>query len=96
MTTVVNTIENSDNFHACLWRNAIACTYNCRYNTKPMKRKCPVCGKLAEKASSDRQPNAYFPFCSRRCQLVDLGAWLDGAYRVPQEPDETHGSDEED
>jgi endogenous inhibitor of DNA gyrase (YacG/DUF329 family) len=23
------------------------------------------------------------PFCSVACQLVDLGRWLDGAYRVP-------------
>jgi endogenous inhibitor of DNA gyrase (YacG/DUF329 family) len=22
------------------------------------------------------------PFCSERCRLVDLGAWLDGRYRV--------------
>jgi endogenous inhibitor of DNA gyrase (YacG/DUF329 family) len=25
----------------------------------------------------------YRPFCSRRCQLEDLGRWADGAYRVP-------------
>jgi endogenous inhibitor of DNA gyrase (YacG/DUF329 family) len=24
----------------------------------------------------------YFPFCSRRCRLVDLGAWLDADYRI--------------
>lgn len=22
------------------------------------------------------------PFCSDRCRLLDLGAWLDGRYRV--------------
>jgi len=22
------------------------------------------------------------PFCSERCRLIDLGAWLDGRYRV--------------
>ncbi len=26
-----------------------------------------------------------FPFCSRRCQLVDLGRWLDEAYALPGE-----------
>jgi uncharacterized protein len=24
----------------------------------------------------------YRPFCSERCRLLDLGAWLDGRYRV--------------
>ena len=24
-----------------------------------------------------------FPFCSTRCQLVDLGRWLGGEYRIP-------------
>jgi endogenous inhibitor of DNA gyrase (YacG/DUF329 family) len=23
-----------------------------------------------------------WPFCSRRCQLVDLGRWLGGSYRI--------------
>ncbi|TVM03028.1 MAG: DNA gyrase inhibitor YacG [Candidatus Brocadia sp. WS118] len=25
-----------------------------------------------------------FPFCSERCKLVDLGAWLDEAYRIEE------------
>jgi endogenous inhibitor of DNA gyrase (YacG/DUF329 family) len=25
------------------------------------------------------------PFCSKRCQQLDLGRWLDGSYRVPTE-----------
>jgi endogenous inhibitor of DNA gyrase (YacG/DUF329 family) len=24
-----------------------------------------------------------FPFCSRRCRLIDLGRWLEGEYRIP-------------
>jgi len=24
----------------------------------------------------------YFPFCSKRCKLIDLGAWLDADYRI--------------
>jgi hypothetical protein len=31
-------------------------------------------------ASPDRNP--HHPFCSERCRLVDLGAWLDGAHRI--------------
>jgi len=29
---------------------------------------------------------ANFPFCSRRCRLVDLGLWLNGHYRIPGSP----------
>lgn len=25
----------------------------------------------------------YRPFCSRRCADLDLGRWMNGAYRVP-------------
>jgi hypothetical protein len=24
----------------------------------------------------------FFPFCSERCKMVDLGAWLDEAHRI--------------
>jgi endogenous inhibitor of DNA gyrase (YacG/DUF329 family) len=27
----------------------------------------------------------HFPFCSRRCRLIDLGRWLGEDYRVPPE-----------
>ncbi len=36
---------------------------------------CPICGKPTAPA--------YHPFCSRRCQLVDLGHWLGGNYKIP-------------
>ena len=26
------------------------------------------------------------PFCSERCRLLDLAAWVDGSYRVPGAP----------
>lgn len=49
--------------------------------------KCPTCGKPIE-----WKENPFRPFCSERCQLVDLGRWVDGEYRVPGEslPDD-HG-----
>lgn len=25
-----------------------------------------------------------FPFCSERCKLIDLGAWLDEEYRIEE------------
>ena len=46
-----------------------------------MKAKCPSCKK-----ASLKEGNKFFPFCSERCQLVDLGRWLNEEYRVPAEP----------
>ena len=40
--------------------------------------KCPTCGKPVE-----WKGNPFRPFCSERCQLVDLGKWVEGEYRVP-------------
>jgi endogenous inhibitor of DNA gyrase (YacG/DUF329 family) len=41
---------------------------------------CPTCRKRVEPAD-----NAYFPFCSERCKLVDLGRWIGEEYRIPAE-----------
>jgi endogenous inhibitor of DNA gyrase (YacG/DUF329 family) len=39
----------------------------------------------------------FFPFCSERCRLIDLGAWLDADYRIPaQAGDESDGPSKED
>jgi len=46
---------------------------------------CPIC-KRAVNVSAQRPK--FFPFCSQRCKLIDLGAWLDAAYAVPSHPDE--------
>lgn len=35
--------------------------------------KCPTCRKPVEWS----QENKYRPFCSSRCKLIDLGAWLE-------------------
>lgn len=29
-----------------------------------------------------------YPFCSRRCKLIDLGRWLDEGYAVEKKIDE--------
>lgn len=42
--------------------------------------KCPVC-----QTETPWTGNPYRPFCSRRCHIVDLGAWVDGTYRVAGE-----------
>lgn len=43
-----------------------------------MKLKCPRCGKETESAG-----NPFRPFCSERCKTIDLGNWIQGAYRIP-------------
>ena len=43
-----------------------------------MKIKCPHCG-----AETAWQENPFRPFCSERCQLIVLGAWVSGEYRIP-------------
>ncbi len=50
---------------------------------KPIK--CPQCGKETE-----WEGNPSRPFCSERCRMIDLGAWVSEEYRVPGEkkPDE--------
>ena len=41
---------------------------------------CPTC-----RTKVTKDGNKSFPFCSERCQLVDLGRWLAEEYRVPVE-----------
>ena len=50
--------------------------------------KCPICKKEAG-ASSE-----FFPFCSERCKLIDLGNWASEKYVIsrPIEPGEESGS----
>ena len=52
-----------------------------------MKIDCPTCKKKCE---STHIKLACRPFCSDRCQSIDLGRWLDEDYRVsrPANPDE--------
>ena len=49
-----------------------------------MAHTCPIC-RVNVPADHEN-----FPFCSPRCQDVDLGKWLDEAYRIsrPLRPDE--------
>jgi endogenous inhibitor of DNA gyrase (YacG/DUF329 family) len=56
-----------------------------------LSMKCPTCDKPIQ-----WQDNPYRPFCSERCRLIDLGAWVNEEYTVPGEqvaiPDEGEGS----
>jgi endogenous inhibitor of DNA gyrase (YacG/DUF329 family) len=42
---------------------------------------CPTCGR-----EIDWEQSAFRPFCSERCRLIDLGAWLSQRRAIPGEP----------
>jgi endogenous inhibitor of DNA gyrase (YacG/DUF329 family) len=46
--------------------------------------KCPTCKRALTTTEPGAPANAwpYRPFCSERCRSIDLGSWLDGAYRI--------------
>ncbi len=48
---------------------------------------CPTCRRTLE-AGEAAQKSQAFPFCSRRCKLVDLGNWLSDRYVVASPPGE--------
>lgn len=45
--------------------------------------KCPTCQKTV--VWGEQSP--YRPFCSKRCQLIDLGEWADEEKRIPSKSD---------
>ena len=45
----------------------------------PRIARCPRCGASTR---LDGQ-NAWRPFCSERCKLIDLGDWMSGRYALP-------------
>jgi len=42
------------------------------------KVKCPNC-----RTEVEWKNNPHRPFCSERCRLIDLGAWVEERYRIP-------------
>lgn len=44
---------------------------------------CPIC-----KGSVLSLGESWFPFCSQRCKVLDLGKWLSGDYAIPVQDDE--------
>ena len=41
-------------------------------------RRCPLCRR-----ETSWDDNPWRPFCSERCQMIDLGNWASEGYRVP-------------
>ncbi|MSU78214.1 MAG: DNA gyrase inhibitor YacG [Gemmataceae bacterium] len=50
------------------------------------KIRCPICDKTMDHQGPKEWPD--WPFCCRRCRLVDLGRWLGGAYSIPASVEE--------
>jgi endogenous inhibitor of DNA gyrase (YacG/DUF329 family) len=44
--------------------------------------KCPTCSREIEWSESA----PFRPFCSERCKLIDLGAWLTEQRAIPGDP----------
>jgi endogenous inhibitor of DNA gyrase (YacG/DUF329 family) len=51
---------------------------------------CAICRKPVP----PRPENPFYPFCSERCRLIDLGKWLGEEYRIagPRAGDGAAGS----
>jgi uncharacterized protein len=54
--------------------------------------KCPICKKDVA------QDSDFYPFCSERCKIIDLGNWASEKYVIstPIQPAESEDSGEDD
>jgi endogenous inhibitor of DNA gyrase (YacG/DUF329 family) len=52
--------------------------YSCSVFERIRMRRCPQCRK-----ETSWQDNPWRPFCSERCQMIDLGRWASEDYRIP-------------
>ena len=60
---------------------------NPRTSGKIHRTACPICKAAVE--SRDLAADKLFPFCSRKCKMIDLGKWFNGEYRFSHElPDD--------
>jgi endogenous inhibitor of DNA gyrase (YacG/DUF329 family) len=44
--------------------------------TQKLVLRCPTCRALVT------AKDEFFPFCTDRCRVIDLGKWASGAYRI--------------
>jgi endogenous inhibitor of DNA gyrase (YacG/DUF329 family) len=47
--------------------------------------RCPICRRELPVLDADAP---HRPFCSPRCQSIDLGSWLGGNYRISRQIEE--------
>jgi endogenous inhibitor of DNA gyrase (YacG/DUF329 family) len=52
--------------------------------------KCPICKKEVT------PENDFFPFCSERCKIIDLGNWASEKYVIstPVQPEDLSGAEQ--
>jgi endogenous inhibitor of DNA gyrase (YacG/DUF329 family) len=50
-------------------------------SSPPPTVKCPTCARPVEFSAA----SPWRPFCSERCRLIDLGAWLTERHAIPGE-----------
>jgi uncharacterized protein len=63
-----------------------------REQSKTAQVNCPQCGR----PTAWTPTNAYRPFCSERCRMIDLGQWATESYRIhatESEPEQSEGKD---
>jgi endogenous inhibitor of DNA gyrase (YacG/DUF329 family) len=54
-----------------------------------VKFRCPICNKPVKTPVKEHpQETKFFPFCSERCKLIDLGLWLEADYKITSKPPE--------
>jgi uncharacterized protein len=58
-----------------------------------IKVRCPIC-QQEMRGHQAEWPD--YPFCSRRCRLIDLGRWLNEEYTLAPEEDEEFPPEEGD
>ena len=51
--------------------------------------RCPTCRKIVVRTDHE------FPFCSERCRLIDLGAWLSEQRAIPGETAHSNANEPE-
>lgn len=49
-----------------------------------MEVTCPICSKLVPWSAQ----STYRPFCSKKCQLIDLGEWASEERKIAAKPAE--------
>ncbi len=54
--------------------------------------RCPICSTQFEPQPGSKT----LPFCSARCQQIDLGRWLGEAYSLPVDVDDDEELDRRD
>ena len=55
-----------------------------------MKKNCPSCSKTFNYILG----NAFNPFCSERCKLLDLGAWASEKFIIKGKENDTSSENE--